>query len=141
MAKPTTEECQMDMTPMIDVVFQLIIFFVVTLQMTTDMNKDIVLEEGKDGITLTQDNMPPTQLEIELDYKGRISYHNMTLSLPQLQRMVVNRVQKHGTGFPVLIRADQRAEHWMVKQVMDVCTACGVWKLSFVAIQEHKGAK
>ncbi len=141
MAKPTTEECQMDMTPMIDVVFQLIIFFVVTLQMTTDMNKDIVLEEGKDGITLTQDNMPPTQLEIELDYKGRISIHNITISLPRLKETILRRVGKYGTEFPVLIRADQRAEHWMVKQIMDVCTSCGVWKLSFVAIQEHKGGK
>ena len=53
MAKPKSEECAMDMTPMIDVVFQLIIFFVVTLKMTDDTNKDIILEEGKDGETLT----------------------------------------------------------------------------------------
>ncbi len=50
------------MTPMIDVVFQLIIFFVVTLKMTTDVNPDIVLEDGKNGVTLTQDNMPPSTL-------------------------------------------------------------------------------
>ena len=60
MARRSSEQCEIDMTPMIDVVFQLIIFFVVTLKMTTDVNPDIVLEDGKHGVTLTQDNMPPS---------------------------------------------------------------------------------
>ena len=58
----STDQCEMDMTPMIDVVFQLIIFFVVTLKMTQDRNEEIILEDGKNGVTLTQDNMPPTTL-------------------------------------------------------------------------------
>ena len=129
------------MTPMIDVVFQLIIFFVVTLKMTTDVNQDIVLEDGKHGVTLTQDNMPPTTLEIELDRKGRISIHNATLSEPLLAQMLKNRVNKHGNEFPVMIRADRRTQHERVKRVMDICTGVGIWKLSFVAIQEHKAQK
>ena len=59
MARRVSEQCEIDMTPMIDVVFQLIIFFVVTLKMTSDINPDIELEDGKNGVTLTQDNMPP----------------------------------------------------------------------------------
>lgn len=129
------------MTPMIDVVFQLIIFFVVTLKMTTDVNQDIILEDGKHGVTLTQDNMPPTTLEIELDRKGRISIHNATLSESLLSQMLRNRVNKHGNEFPVMIRADRRTQHERVKRVMDICTGVGIWKLSFVAIQEHKAQK
>jgi biopolymer transport protein ExbD len=126
------------MTPMIDVVFQLIIFFVVTLKMTTDVNKDIILEDGKNGVTLTQDNMPPTTLEIELDRRGRISIHNATLSESRLSDILRGRINRHGNEFPVLIRADRRTQHERVKKVMDICTATGIWKLSFVAIQEHK---
>ena len=129
------------MTPMIDVVFQLIIFFVVTLKMTSDINEDIILEEGKNGVTLTQDNKPPTTLEIELDRKGRISIHNATLSESLLKQLLQNRVNKHGNEFPVLIRADRRTQHERVKRVMDVCTGVGIWKLSFVAIQEYKAKK
>jgi biopolymer transport protein ExbD len=130
----------MDMTPMIDVVFQLIIFFVVTLKMTTDVNMDIILEDGKNGVTLTQDTMPPTTLEIELDRRGRISIHNATLSESQLRDILKARVRKHGREFPVMIRADRRTQHERVKRVMDICTGpgVGIWKLSFVAIQEHK---
>jgi biopolymer transport protein ExbD len=120
------------------VVFQLIIFFVVTLKMTSDVNQDIILEDGKHGVTLTQDNMPPTTLEIELDRSGRISIHNATLSESMLATILKTRVNKHGFEFPVMIRADRRTQHERVKRVMDICTGVGIWKLSFVAIQEHK---
>jgi len=137
----STEQCELDMTPMIDVVFQLIIFFVVTLKMTSDVNQDIILEDGKNGVTLTQDNMPPTTLEIELDRRGRISIHNATLSESMLRDILRKRVNRLGNQFPVLIRADRRTVHEKVKRVMDICTGTGIWKLSFVAIQEHKADK
>jgi biopolymer transport protein ExbD len=139
--RSSTEQCELDMTPMIDVVFQLIIFFVVTLKMTSDVNQDIVLEDGKNGVTLTQDNMPPTTLEIELDRRGRISIHNATLSEPMLRDILKKRVNRLGNQFPVLIRADRRTMHERVKRVMDICTGTGIWKLSFVAVQEHKENK
>ena len=129
------------MTPMIDVVFQLIIFFVVTLKMTNDVNKDIVLEDGKNGVTLTPDNMPPTTLEIEVDRRGRISIHNATLTESNLRDILRARVNKHGNEFPVLIRGDRRTQHEKVRKVMDICTSSGIWKLSFVAVQEHKEKK
>jgi biopolymer transport protein ExbD len=137
----STEQCELDMTPMIDVVFQLIIFFVVTLKMTSDINQDIVLEDGKNGVTLTQDNMPPTTLEIELDRRGRISIHNATLSETMLRDILKKRVNRLGNQFPVLIRADRRTVHEKVKRIMDICTGTGIWKLSFVAVQEHKADK
>ena len=136
--RSSTEQCEMDMTPMIDVVFQLIIFFVVTLKMTTDVNPDIVLEDGKHGVTLTQDNMPPSTLEIEVDRRGRISIHNAILTPTVLRTIIKNRINRHGYEFPVLIRADRRARHEEVRRVMDICTGAGIWKLSFLAIQEHK---
>ena len=136
----STDQCELDMTPMIDVVFQLIIFFVVTLKMTTDVNPDIVLEDGKNGVILTQDNMPPSTLEIELDRSGRVSIHNATLSPSMLTTIIKNRINRFNSNeFPVLIRADRRTQHEKVRKVMDICTAAGIWKLSFVAVQEHKG--
>jgi biopolymer transport protein ExbD len=134
----STDQCEIDMTPMIDVVFQLIIFFVVTLKMTSDKNEDIILEDGKHGVTLTQDNMPPTTLEIEIGRRGRISIHNATMSKSQLGQILKARVNRNGNEFPVLIRADRKTPHEKVREIMDVCTGVGIWKLSFVAIQEHK---
>ncbi len=131
-------QCEIDMTPMIDVVFQLIIFFVVTMKMNQDSNQDIILEDGKHGQTLTADSMPPTTLEIEVDRRGRISIHNATLTERNLRDILRARINRHGNEFPVLIRGDRRAMHEKVRKVMDICTSSGVWKLSFVAVEEHK---
>ena len=132
--------CDLNMTPMIDVVFQLIIFFVVTLKMTQDVNKEIVLEDGKNGPIVKE--MPTQTLIIELDQRGRISIHNAKMNAQVLQDVLLGRINRfRNASFPVLIRADYRTMHRDVKRVMDVCTSVGIWKLSFVAIQEHKTAK
>jgi len=125
------------MTPMIDVVFQLIIFFVVTLKMTADVNQDIKLEDGKHGETITQDTKTPTTIEIEVDRRGGISIHNARMTAADLRVIMRNRYNRLGPH-PVLIRADFRTPHEKVKQVMDICTESGISKVSFVAVQEHK---
>ncbi len=71
--KPNNADASLDMTPMIDVVFQLIIFFVVTLKMTDDKDTTIKLEDGNHGIVLTQDELPPSQLTIDVAKTGRVS--------------------------------------------------------------------
>jgi len=128
--------CDLNMTPMIDVVFQLIIFFIVTLKMTKDINEEIVLEDGKHGPIIKE--MPPQTLEIEIDKRGVISIHNGKMDRGLLYTILVNRVNRFGNNFPILIRADRDTKHDKVKDVMDLCTRAGVWKLSFVAVQEHK---
>ena len=136
--KPQNEDASLDMTPMIDVVFQLIIFFVVTLKMSDDKDMTIKLEDGKHGIVLTQDELPPSQLTIDVARSGRVSLSNITLTDAMLASKIKERKARYGADFPCMIRADQRTKHKDVARVMNICAACGVWKLSFVAIQEHK---
>ena len=138
--KPNNEDVSLDMTPMIDVVFQLIIFFVVTLKMSDDKDTTIKLEDGKYGITLTQDELPPSQLTIDIARNGRVSLSNITLTDQMLAQKVKERKARYGADFPCLIRADYRTKHKDVSRVMNICAACGVWKLSFVAVQEAKGS-
>ena len=64
MAKSRNEDVSLDMTPMIDVVFQLIIFFVVTLKMSDDKDSTIKLADGKNGIVLTQEELPPCEWQV-----------------------------------------------------------------------------
>ena len=136
--KPNNEDASLDMTPMIDVVFQLIIFFVVTLKMTDDKDTTIKLEDGSHGIVLTQDELPPSQLTIDVAKTGRVSLSNITLTDQMLAAKIRERKAKFGPDFPCMIRADQKAPHRHVAHVMNICAAQGVWKLSFVAIAEHK---
>ena len=132
------EDASLDMTPMIDVVFQLIIFFVVTLKMSDDKDTTIKLEDGKHGIVLTQEELPPSQLTIDVARTGRVSISNITLTDQMLAAKIKERKNKYGAEFPCMIRADYRTQHKHIARVMNICAAVGVWKLSFVAIQEHK---
>ena len=138
MKKPKNEDVSLDMTPMIDVVFQLIIFFVVTLKMTDDKDTSIKLADGRNGIVLTQDELPPSQLTIDVAKSGRISMSNITMSDAMIVDAVKKRVRAYGTDFPCMIRADRETPHMYVAKVMNLCAAAGMWKVSFVAIQEHK---
>ena len=140
MARKPQENPQLDMTPMIDVVFELIIFFVVTLKMADEKDDTVRLEDGKYGIQLTPEELPPTHLMVDIARNGRISMGNVTKTPEDVRRIVAERKRKFGE-FPVMIRADWRARHEYVKRVMDACTAAGIWKLSFVAVLERKSGK
>ena len=126
------------MTPMIDVVFELIIFFVVTLTMSVEKDETIRLADGRHGVELTPEEMPPSHLTIDVAKTGRVSMSNVTLTDQMLAQKVKERKQRFGADFPCLIRADYRTKHRDIARVMNICAAQGVWKLSFVAIQEHK---
>ena len=140
MARKLTENPQLDMTPMIDVVFELIIFFVVTLKMAQEKDETIRLEDGKHGIILTPEELPPGHMIVDIAKNGRISMNNGTMTPEQVGQRVKDRYRRYGE-FPVLIRADYRVKHEHVARVMNACTANGIWKIAFCAVQDRKSEK
>ena len=140
MAKKNQENPALDMTPMIDVVFELIIFFVVTLVEAQRKDETIELEDGRHGIVLTPEELPPTHMMIDIGLrkgKPRISMGDRDITPAEISRRVTERIRKY-KDFPVLVRADFAVPHSAVKQVMDACTSAGIWKISFQAIAEDK---
>jgi len=137
MSRRQNDPCPVDMTPMIDVVFQLIIFFIVTINMEQSYQKDIELEDAKNGEEITEDNTDESTMTVEIDKSGRIFMSGALLSRKQLRWIIKNRYNRMGE-FPLYIRADRRTRHSKVRKVMDVCTESGIWKIDFVAKKEDK---
>jgi len=137
--KPSCEVGELDMTPMIDCVFQLIIFFIVTMKMNQEFNQDIRLEKAPNGPIIK--DLEPWTTEIEVDKRGWISIHGAQISKGQLKNMLINKSRRLGGTFPVMIRGDLRAKHEDIRTVMDICTDIGIWRINFVAIQEVKAKK
>jgi biopolymer transport protein ExbD len=127
------------MTPMIDVVFQLIIFFIVTINLAENTNPDIVLADAKNG-PLIKDTKHNNTIVVEVDRKGVISIHNIRLSPVQFKQIIQSRYNRMGE-FPLLIRGDYRTEHALIRRVMDTCTEIGLFRIQFAAIKEPKKAK
>jgi len=124
------------MTPMIDVVFQLIIFFIVTIQMEKAYNEEIELEHSKFGPAIEGEQDPRTMI-IEVNRRGWISIHNAQLTRRKLQQIMQSRFNRYGS-FPVLIRGDRRTRHEDIRAVMDICTGIGIWRINFIAIKEKR---
>lgn len=127
--------CEVDMTPMIDVVFQLIIFFIVTMKMNQDVNPDIQLADAVHGPIIK--DMIPVTLVVEVSRRGNISIHNAQLSRAKFRSIMAARKKRLGT-FPVLIRGDRRTRHEDIRTVMDICANVGIWRISFAATQDDK---
>ena len=72
--------------------------------------------------------------------KGRISMGDREITPAEIGKRVKERMRKYGE-FPVLIRADFNCRHEAVARVMNACTENGIWKISFVAVQEDKTSK
>ncbi len=148
MARKPQENPALDMTPMIDVVFELIIFFVVTLTEAQKKDETIELENGKNGMVITADSLPPDHMQFDIasiDKDGRrlktprISMGDRTLTKEDVYNRVKAKMDRlGGREFPVLIRADFETPHSAVRDVMDACTKAGIWKISFMATFEDK---
>jgi biopolymer transport protein ExbD len=129
-----------NMTAMIDVVFQLIIFFVCTVQLEQEaISEALRLPDAPHGPMIAEDKDPRT-ITIEVDDKGKISIARTRLSEEKLQKVLQKTVCDYGArgpSIPVRIRADAASHHTDVKRVLDACTSAGLYKISFVATKDR----
>ena len=155
--KRDNEGCDLNMTPMIDVVFQLIIFFIVTINIADTKDENIQLEFGYHGqevktseqsdtsavtidvadpyITVGNKRIPHPDPEVRR-MGGRISIGNITIHRENLRTIVRSGRARFGDGFQVWVRGDWRATHGLVRKVMDLCAEEGIGRVTFIAISE-----
>ena len=128
-----------NMTPMIDVVFQMIIFFVCTAQLEREQFSEwINLPDSPNAPEMAQEKDPRT-ITIEVDEKGKVTIGRTLLSISKLRQILTKTVSDYGVygpTIPIQIRADASAQHQHVKTVMDTCTSAGLYKIAFIAIKD-----
>jgi biopolymer transport protein ExbD len=128
-----------NMTPMIDVVFQMIIFFVCTAQLEQEQFSEwINLPDSPNAPQMAQEKDPRT-ITIEVDEKGKIFIGRTPLSISKLRKVLTKTVADYGVygpSIPIQIRADSSVPHSFVRQTMDVCTESGLYKIAFIAVKD-----
>ena len=124
------EESDINITPLIDVVFLLLIFFMVSTTFDRKSELGIVLPE-------TSVNAEPTRkgvLEVSVDGKGRYYVDGRPLVNTQTATLVLamqQRVKALGENPPVVVSADGNAPHHSVMAVMDAAQQVGLSRLRF----------
>ncbi len=139
MARNKEYGINMDMTPMIDCVFQLMIFFIVTFKLDNDqINEKIELAKSPNGPKI-EEKAPGTMI-VEVDDRGSLSIGRVVMNeetLFGIVRQAVNRIGNNNVQ--ILLRADRRTKHVYVKRAMDACTRAGVWRIQFAALKKKGG--
>jgi biopolymer transport protein ExbD len=140
MARLNKDDVAMDMTPMIDMVFQLMIFFLVTIKMDQDqINETIKLAKAPHGPAIEERD--PRTIIIEVDKRGRISLGGTYMRPELLKSILEGAVYKTGFGIPILIRGHLTTPHSDIRRVMDICSSVGLWRIQFAAIQKEAKGK
>ena len=128
-------DAKLDMTPMIDVVFQLIIFFVVTAAMQDKaMETNVLMAMAPNGPVETVKD--PRTVTVDVVADGTIQIMKSRISEGQLLTILNNARKTAGQSTPVVIRGDLTAKHEAVRRVMDICGKAGLWKIRFAALKE-----
>ena len=128
-----------NLTAMIDVVFQLIIFFVCTISMQdATINSGIDLAMAPHGEAVTKKDQ--REILIDVDKAGDIRISRTRISPSVLLSVLKKAVAESGNQqIPIIIRGDANARHEGIKAVMDACASAGIYKIKFSALKEKAG--
>jgi len=125
-----------NLTAMIDVVFQLIIFFVVTTNMQQQVDARIKLALAPHGKSINDQAKDPREIKIDVDKDGNI-YISKALLPPSLLTSIIKKtVAEYGIDVPIVIRADGESKHSAVQTAMNAITASGIYKIKFAVLKE-----
>jgi len=120
------------MTPLIDMSFLLITFFVMTLRLGLSQETQIELPRADQALTRHESQVVIVTLDI--DQRGRVLWAGRDWSLPDLTASLSER-RAENEQLKVVLRADSRSPFDKVRRVMRAAAQAGVTKLSLSALR------
>ncbi len=131
------EDPKLNLTPMIDIVFLLIIFFMVgTTFSQMERNIELHVPEVTDGGALTA---PPEKRVVNVFQDGRIALDQQFVSLDGLTSELVSARDQY-SDLGVIVRGDGRGAFQNVAEVLNACKNAGIGELDIsVKLATPKG--
>lgn len=131
--RSTGDEAEMDMTPMSDVVFQLLIFFMIaatyTLQKTLDLPQARANEEG--ASTVTMQVVERTNVVVVASEDGQVLVDGQPAALDELELAIRAARDIKQTGELALDAADG-APHELVVRILDAAAGARINQVHFI---------
>lgn len=120
----------LEMTPMIDVVFQLLIFFIVTLKQEDIMANLEALRPAPDSSSSAEESEDPLQILIG---KEGLAFNGALVNEEQLADKLSNIVRRNKDAM-ILIKSSGDAPHMYLVSALDVCSKVGLTKISIFSL-------
>ena len=130
--RKSEDEPRIDLTPMVDVVFLLLIFFMISTTFVESPGISIKLPESS-AQTVDRE---PKEIKVYLSREGDIFYHNQKITLNDYRGLLAEH-QSDASLTTVLLLADQDSRHGKVVTLMDLARDAGYNKLA-IATEQRK---
>ena len=126
---PGEQDVDINLTPLIDVVFLLLIFFMVSTTFIKESEIELTLPQATEDVREER----VEKIEISIDRNGAVFVNQKALSSGQIGtiRQALVRVGKNYDNPVVVIRADAAASHQVVVDVMDASRQVGLHRITF----------
>lgn len=130
-----SDEINVNLTPLIDVVFLLLIFFMVSTTFTRETQLEVDLPQADNSAELNAER--PFEVVITAEGEYRVNGEGLVNSQARTLRMALSKVSEGRLDSPLIISADARTPHQAVVTAMDVAGALGFSKLSITTRQSE----
>ena len=114
---------EINMSPMIDVVFLLLIFFMVTTVFPENDGVIIEKPESEHAVSLTDKN-----IVVKIDAAGLVYLQDKKLNIADLRRVLKSQLAMD-TEVPVIINADKKTSTEALIRVIDAAKSSGAKQL------------
>lgn len=119
----------LEVTPLVDVVFLLLIFFLLTATFVRNPNIPIRLPQA----SVNQITPEKRDIMVGVTTEGELRYEGKTVSSDQLRREMA-KIHTNAPETLVLIQADRQSRHGRVVEVMDLAKRVGFERIG-IAIE------
>ena len=134
---PGSRGVSINLTPMIDVTFLLIIFFLVSSHLAKQENfLPLQLPIATKGIS---DFSERSTLTIQIPPDGSYLINNSKLTLEQVQGMILGKMDQNGKNpIRLRIRTDKSAEYGSIAKLLKLCAITGNSDIVFAVYEEQR---
>ncbi|TGD76161.1 biopolymer transporter ExbD [Mangrovimicrobium sediminis] len=124
-----TEEGGVDITPMLDVVFIMLIFFIVTATFIKEAGIDVDKPDAATAVVQEK-----ASILVAIDENDRVWINRRETDIRSL-RAIIERLHAENPKGTLVIQADRNSRNEVLVQVMDQSRRAGVYNIALAASQ------
>jgi biopolymer transport protein ExbD len=131
--RPRREDARIDITPLVDMVFLLLIFFMLSTTFIVTPGIKVNLPQSS-AEKVTQEK---NEVEVVITEDNKVFVENMLLDRGELEHRLA-AVARRDPQTLVIIKADAKSLHGKVVEVMDIAKQSGLNRLAIATHPEEK---
>ncbi|MDX1480924.1 MAG: biopolymer transporter ExbD [Woeseiaceae bacterium] len=124
------EENEINLTPMLDVVFIMLIFFIVTASFIKEAGIDVDRPEAN-----TADTMPDASILVAISPENEIWIDRKQID-PRGVRAALERLRAENPKGSMVIQADEESTHEVLTLVMEAAKQAGISNVAISAVSD-----